>query len=213
MAAIKKQLLFLKKFNNNSTIEIWKGKMNNHPTKKRRKETNGNMNVIRSSKRRSTANSNDGEYCELPFTLSSILIDEFDCITPSVQVFNDLFEELKRQLFSSSLQIDLDELIVPISSTSSLGNDLKGANYVLNYAGRAFYTLSQRGDWDKCLQQPTGDPAAHMAQSGGEATSSGIRCFNCDDNHHIKHCPLPRDHAKITKARNERGGGDQPSKF
>ena len=55
--------------------------MNNHPTKKRRKETNGNMNVIRSSKRRSTANSNDGEYCELPFTLSSILIDEFDCIT------------------------------------------------------------------------------------------------------------------------------------
>ena len=133
--------------------------------------------------------------------------------TTSVQVFNDLFEELKRQLFSSSLQIDLDELIVPISRTSSLGNDLKGANYVLNYAGRAFYTLSQRGDWDKCLQQPAGDPAAHMAQSGGEATSSGIRCFNCDDNHHIKHCPLPRDHAKITKARNERGGGDQPSKF
>ena len=81
LAAIKKQLLFLKKFNNNSTIEIWKGKMNNHPTKKRRKETNGNMNAIRSSKRRSTANSNDGEYCELPFTLSSILIDEFDCIT------------------------------------------------------------------------------------------------------------------------------------
>ena len=131
--------------------------------------------------------------------------------TTSVQMFNDLFVELKRQLFSSQLQSELDSLIVPIGNASHLCNDLKGANYVLNYAGRAFYTLSQRGDWDKCLQQPAGDPAAHMA-TGGDAPPSGIRCFNCDDNHHLRHCPLPRDHAKIKRAREEQASS-QPSKF
>ena len=131
--------------------------------------------------------------------------------TTSVQMFNDLFIELKRQLFSSQLQSDLDALIVPTGNASHLGNDLKGANYVLNYAGRAFYTLSQRGDWDKCLQQPAGDPAAHMA-TGADAPPSGIRCFNCDDNHHLRHCPLPRDHAKIKRAREEQASS-QPSKF
>ena len=132
--------------------------------------------------------------------------------TTSVQAFNDLFEELKRQLFSSQLQIDLDSLIVPISSTSALSNDLKGANYVLNYAGRAFYTLSQRGDWDKCLQQPAGDAAAHLATGTETAAPFAIKCFNCDENHHLRHCPLPRDHAKIKRAREEQASS-QPSKF
>ena len=131
--------------------------------------------------------------------------------TTSVQMFNDLFTELKRQLFSSQLQSDLDDLIVPIGNASHLGNDLKGANYVLNYAGKAFYTLSQRGDWDKCLQQPAGEAAAHIA-AGGDTSSSGISCFNCGDGHHLRHCPLPRDHAKITKARAEQAAA-QPSKF
>jgi hypothetical protein len=74
--------------------------------------------------------------------------------TTSVQIFNDLFEDLKKQLFAAQLHATLsDTLVVPANDTSSLGNDLKGANYVLNYAGKAFYTLSQHGDWDKCLQQ------------------------------------------------------------
>ncbi|OEU20216.1 hypothetical protein FRACYDRAFT_236288 [Fragilariopsis cylindrus CCMP1102] len=92
------------------------------------------------------------------------------------------------------------------------GTNLKGANYVLNYAVKAFYTLSQRGDWDKCLQQPAGDAAAHMATSGDAPPPSGIRCFNCDDSHHLCHCPLPCDHAKIKRAREEQASS-QPSKF
>ena len=132
--------------------------------------------------------------------------------TTSVQMFNDLFEELKRQLFQTQLQSTLDALIVPVGNSSALGNNLKGANYVLNYAVKAFYTLSQRGDWDKCLQQPAGDAAAHMATGGDAPPPSGIRCFNCDDNHHLRHCPLPRDHAKIKRAREEQASS-QPSKF
>jgi hypothetical protein len=125
--------------------------------------------------------------------------------TTSVPTFNDLFEELKRQVFAAQLQATLaDSLIVPTGESSSLLNDLKGANYVLNYAGKAYYTLSQRGHWDKCLQQPAGDPAIHMNPNGDTVTPppSGIRCFNCDGPHHLQKCDKPRDHARITKNRN-----------
>ena len=53
--------------------------------KKRRKE---NDPIPSSGRKRRTTNSNTSaaptfyqEYCELPFTLSSILVDDFDCIT------------------------------------------------------------------------------------------------------------------------------------
>jgi hypothetical protein len=107
-----------------------------------------------------------------------------------------------------------DTLIVPVGDTSSLGNDLKGANYVLNYAGKAFYTLSQRGDWDKCLQQPAGDPSIHM-NPNGDILPTSIRCFNCDGPHHLRHCNKVRDQSKISKARSEHPNGEtsQPTGF
>lgn len=135
--------------------------------------------------------------------------------TTSVQIFNNLFEELKKQLFAAQLQATLaDTLVVPVGNTSSLGNDLKGANYVLNYAGKAFYTLSQRGDWDKCLQQPAGDPSIHM-NPNGDILPTGIRCFNCDGPHHLRHCDKARNQSKISKARGEHPNGEptQPTGF
>jgi len=56
--------------------------------KKRRKENDPTSSSVGNSRKRRTMNSNASavptfyqEYCELPFTLSSILVDEFDCIT------------------------------------------------------------------------------------------------------------------------------------
>jgi hypothetical protein len=67
--------------------------------------------------------------------------------------FNDLFDALKKQLFAAQLQASIaDSLIVPVGNSTILSNNLKGAYYVLNYAGKAYYTLCQRGAWDKCLQ-------------------------------------------------------------
>lgn len=76
------------------------GKDSSTSSKKRRKETdattapgstNNNNNGGGSRKRKSVTNSSGNtsnpapvfyqEYCELPFTLSTILVDEFDCIT------------------------------------------------------------------------------------------------------------------------------------
>jgi hypothetical protein len=68
------------------------GKSNNvsTPTKKRRRDTDALGSAGGNSRKRKQASSSLNassapkfyqEYCELPFTLSSILVDEFDCIT------------------------------------------------------------------------------------------------------------------------------------
>jgi hypothetical protein len=135
--------------------------------------------------------------------------------TTSVPDFNDLFDVLKKQLFAAQLQASITEsLIVPIGDSSALTNNLNGAYYVLNYAGKAYYTLSQRGHWDKCLQQPPGDPSIHM-NPNGDLTSPPftIRCFNCDGNHHLRQCDKPRDQARITKNRNAQRETKQPTGF
>jgi hypothetical protein len=137
--------------------------------------------------------------------------------TTSVQIFNDLFEELKKQIFAASLQASIaDSLIVPVGGTSALTNNLKGAYYVLNYANQAYWTLFQRGDWDKCLQQKPGDPSIHHTPTGDgiplTTPPSGIRCFNCDGSHHLRQCDKPRDQARINKNRGDHPNGESGSK-
>mmetsp|Transcript_55038 Transcript_55038/g.61497 ORF Transcript_55038/g.61497 Transcript_55038/m.61497 type:complete len:215 (-) Transcript_55038:16-660(-) len=55
------------------------------PLNKKRRKENDNTNLTRNFKRGSTDSNKNmfayQEYCELPFTLSSILVDEFECIT------------------------------------------------------------------------------------------------------------------------------------
>jgi hypothetical protein len=104
--------------------------------------------------------------------------------TTSVPDFNDLFDVLKKQLFASQLQASIsNSLIVPVDGSSLLTNNLKGASYVLEYAGKAYYTLCQRGAWDKCLQQAPGESAHINPNSDGPPSSDGshfkLRCFNC----------------------------------
>jgi hypothetical protein len=140
----------------------------------------------------------------------------------SVPDFNDLFDDLAKQLFAAELQASITcSLIVPTGDKTSLQNNLVGANYVLKYANTAFYTLSQRGAWDKCLQQVPGQSAnvnPHETPPTGAPTpdtSAPIRCFNCDGNHHLRQCSVPRDHKRIAKARGEHpnGGSSQPTGF
>jgi hypothetical protein len=141
--------------------------------------------------------------------------------TTSVPDFNDLFDVLKKQLFAAQLQASIaDSLIVPVEGSSSLTNNLLGAYYVLNYAGKAYYTLSQRGAWDKCLQQVPGESAnvnPHSDTGGSsEVPSFEIKCFNCGGPHHLRLCPKPRDQATINKNRNTHPNGGtskQPTGF
>jgi hypothetical protein len=133
--------------------------------------------------------------------------------TTSVPDFNDLFDVLKKQLFAAQLQASITEsLIVPIGDSSALTNNLKGAYYVLNYAGKAFYTLSQRGHWDKCLQQVPGESANFNRTDDNKPFE--IKCFNCGGPHHLRACPKPRDQATISKNRNAHtGSSSQPTGF
>jgi hypothetical protein len=141
--------------------------------------------------------------------------------TTSVPDFNDLFDVLKKQLFAAQLQASItDSLIVPVEGTSGLTNNLKGAYYVLNYAGKAYYTLSQRGSWDKCLQQVPGESANinPNSDSGGPPDSSifEIKCFNCGGPHHLRLCPKARDQATINRNRGihpNGGTSKQPTGF
>jgi hypothetical protein len=78
--------------------------------------------------------------------------------TTSVPDFNDLFDVLKKQLFASQLQASISNLLVlPVAGSNAFTNNLNGANYVLNYAGKAYYTLCQRGSWDKYM------PSTHQS--------------------------------------------------
>jgi hypothetical protein len=138
--------------------------------------------------------------------------------TTSVPEFNDLFEVLKKQLFAAQLQASIaDSLIVPVGDSSALTNNLKGAYYVLNYAHKAFYTLSQRGLWDKCLQQIPGESANINPNSDPADTPTfEIKCFNCGGPHHLRMCPKPRDQATINKNRGihpNGGTSKQPTGF
>ena len=133
----------------------------------------------------------------------------------SVDDFNNLFDSLKKDLFKSQLQASIvSSLIVPSAETSSLTNNLKGATYVLEYASNAYYTLCQRGSWDKCLQQAPGD-SAFINPDGSQPPIAERRCFNCNEtNHHLRNCPKPRDQAIINKNRDLHSGSRrQPTGF
>ncbi|OEU20415.1 hypothetical protein FRACYDRAFT_233992 [Fragilariopsis cylindrus CCMP1102] len=132
----------------------------------------------------------------------------------SVDEFNGLFESLKNDLFKSQLQASItNSLIVPSTESSSLTNNLAGASYVLEYACRAYYTLCQKGSWDKCLQQAPGD-SAFIAGDGSQPPTTERRCFNCNEpTHHLRNCPKPRDHATINKNRELHGSKRQPTGF
>jgi hypothetical protein len=131
--------------------------------------------------------------------------------TTSVEEFNDLFESLKKQLFASQLQASItSSLIVPSAGTSSLTNNLEGATYVLEYAGKAFYTLSQKGSWDKCLQQVPGESALITPPGDDRPTFDSSKCFNCGGTHHLRFCPLKRDQSTIDKNRALHPSGSSP---
>jgi hypothetical protein len=120
--------------------------------------------------------------------------------TTSVEAFNDLFESLKKQLFASQLQASItSSLIVPSAGTSTLTNNLEGAMYVLDYAAKAYYTLSQKGSWDKCLQQVPGESA--LITPTDDSTFTSNTCFNCGGTHHLRFCPIKKDQATIDKNR------------
>jgi hypothetical protein len=134
--------------------------------------------------------------------------------TTSVEEFNKLFEYLKEQLFASQLQSSIScSLIVPSAGTSSLTNNFEGATYVLEYAGKAYYTLCQKGSWDKCLQQVPGESA--LITPSDDSTFESNKCFNCGGTHHIRFCPVKRDQATIDKNKAAFGGGSskQPTGF
>ena len=134
----------------------------------------------------------------------------------SVDDFNSLFESLQKDLFKSQLQASItNSLIVPSTETSSLTNNLAGASYVLEYAGKAYYTLCQNVSWDKCLQQAPGDSAFINPADGSQPPPAERKCFNCNDpNHHLRNCPKPRDHATINKNRELHSGAKrQPTGF
>jgi hypothetical protein len=139
----------------------------------------------------------------------------------SVPDFNDLFDDLAKLLFASELQASIAcSLIVPTSATTTLQNNLQGANYVLTYANTAFYNLSQRGAWDKCLQQTPGQ-SANVNPNGdvippSDSPSLPLKCFNCGGPHHLRLCPKPRDQATIAKNRGAHPNGGtsgQPTNF
>jgi hypothetical protein len=126
--------------------------------------------------------------------------------TTSVEDFNGLFESLKKQLFASQLQASItSSLIVPSGGVSTLTNNLEGATYVLEYAGRAYYTLCQNGSWDECLQKVPGESAL-ITPADGSPVGQDNDCFNCGGKHHLRFCPKPRDQATIDKNR-----ADHPS--
>jgi hypothetical protein len=132
--------------------------------------------------------------------------------TTSVEEFNKLFEYLKEQLFASQLQASISSsLIVPSGGTSTLTNNFKGATYVLEYAGKAYYTLSQKGSWDKCLQQVPGESA--LITPSDDSTFESNKCFNCGGTHHLRFCPIKKDQATIDKNRALHQGSRQPTGF
>jgi hypothetical protein len=120
--------------------------------------------------------------------------------TTSVPDFNTLFVALKKQLFAAQLQASMcSSLIISVEGFAALTNNLKGAYCVLNYPKKAYYTLCQRGDWDKCLQQIPGESAHINPNSNFDDTPTAIKCFNCGGPHHLRRCPKPRDQAMINK--------------
>jgi hypothetical protein len=93
-------------------------------------------------------------------------------------------------------------LIVPSAGASLLTNNLEGATYVLKNAGKAYYTLCQKGAWDKCLQQVPGESALIIPTGNpSDRPNHEIKCFNCGGPHHLLLCPHPRDEAAVDKNR------------
>jgi hypothetical protein len=87
---------------------------------------------------------------------------------------------------------------------------------VLEYAGKVYYTLCQRGAWDKCLQQVPGE-SAHINPNGdGPLSSDGshfeMRCFNCGGPHHLRLCPKPRNQTTVDKNRSTHNSSSSSSR-
>jgi hypothetical protein len=150
-------------------------------------------------------------------TLPDEYVDKLIVIftTTSVPDFNDLFDFLKKQLFASQLQASIaDSLIFPVDGSSLLTNNLKGASYVLKYAGKAYYTLCQQGAWDKCLQQVPGK-SAHINPNetpSYDGSHFEMRCFNCGGPHHLRLCPEPCNQTTIDKNRSTHNSSSSSSR-
>lgn len=159
---------------------------------------------------------------KLPSDFVKHYIDIFT--TSSVTIFNDLFEDLKKQLMASRLQASITKFKLNPAGSNLLSNDMNTIDFVLEYANRAYLDLFQSGEWDKCINATPGAASHHTPASGVPPTTTRrpLRCFNCvdtgkPDDHHLRDCPHPHDVAKIAKCRAAHPNGtrnsQQPTSF
>ena len=138
----------------------------------------------------------------------------------SVTIFNDLFEDLKKQLMASRLQASISKFKLAPAGSNLLSNDMNTVEFVLEYANRAYLDLFQSGEWDAIINATPGASSHHTPATGAPppaTTRRPLKCFNCDElGHHIRDCPLPRNEAKISAARTAHPNGSrdrQPTSF
>lgn len=137
--------------------------------------------------------------------------------TSSVSLFNDLFEDLLKQLMASRLQASITKFNLAPTGADLLKNDLATVDFVLEYASRAYNDLYQNGDWDGCINAPPGAASHHTPANPPTTPKRGLTCFNCGKDHHLRDCPIPRDEERISKARTAHPNGtrsqQQPASF
>jgi hypothetical protein len=131
--------------------------------------------------------------------------------TSSVPIFNDLFEDLKKQLMAARLQASITKYKLAPAGSNLLSNDMNTVEFVLEYANRAYLDLFQSGEWDACINKTPGAASHHTPVPGATPSTPrrGLICFNCGKDHHLRDCPEPRDEVKIAKARTAHPNGSR----
>jgi hypothetical protein len=131
--------------------------------------------------------------------------------TSSVVIFNDLFEDLKKQLMAARLQASITKFKLAPAGSNLLSNDMNTVEFVLEYANRAYLDLFQSGEWDACINATPGAASHHTPATGGPPTTPrrGLICFNCGKDHHLRDCTEPHDAVRIAKARNAHPNGSR----
>jgi hypothetical protein len=123
--------------------------------------------------------------------------------TSSVAIFNDLFEDLKKQLMAARLQASITKLKLAPAGSNLLSNDMNTVKFVLEYANRAYLDLFQSGEWDAIINATPGAASHHTPAAGVPPTTPRrpLTCINCGKDHHLRDCTEVRDEAKVAKAR------------
>ena len=145
---------------------------------------------------------------ELPTDTVDSLLNLFQ--TTSVPVFNSKFKKLQEDLADAEINSEIDpNYRLRVNNTTSLGNTLHSARYVLTYAERTYRRLVKGGEWDACLQKVPGK-AGFIAQqprqfshdedknANNRSKSNNNTCFNCGEvGCRLETCPHPRDEERI----------------